>query len=110
MKKAKHSAAGKRLISAMKDVVAHAEGKIALPTRYVTVPRDVSVKAIRAKLGLSQAEFSRRYAFSQRSVQEWEQGRRRPESAARAYLTVIARDAAAVERALSADAKWGGRI
>ena len=101
MKKAKHSKAGKRLIAAMREVVAHVEGKIALPIRYVNVPREVSVKAIRARLGLSQAEFSRRYAFSQRSVQEWEQGRRRPEGAVRAYFTVIARNAGAVEKALA---------
>jgi putative transcriptional regulator len=59
------------------------------------------VKAIREKLGLSQPEFSRRYAFSPRSLQEWEQGRRRPESAVRAYLTVIARNPDAVENALT---------
>jgi putative transcriptional regulator len=49
---------------------------------------------------LSQAEFSRRYAVSPRSLREWEQGRRRPESAVRAYLTVIDRNPEAVEKAL----------
>jgi putative transcriptional regulator len=68
--------------------------------RYVEVPEDVDVRAIRSKLGLSQAEFSRRYAVSPRSLQEWEQGRRRPESAVRAYLTVIDRNPQAVEKAL----------
>ena len=48
---------------------------------------------------LSQAEFSRRYAVSPRSLREWEQGRRRPESAVRAYLTVIDRNPEAVEKA-----------
>jgi len=61
---------------------------------------DVDVRAIRSKLGLSQAEFSRRYALSPRSLQEWEQGRRRPESAVRAYLTVIDKNPEAVEEAL----------
>lgn len=101
MKKAKHSKAGKRLIAAMKEVVNHVEGRAALPMRYVEVPEDVDVKAIRSKLGLSQAEFSRRYAVSPRSLQEWEQGRRRPEGAVRAYLTVIDRNPGAVETALS---------
>jgi putative transcriptional regulator len=32
--------------------------------------------------------------------QEWEQGRRRPESAVRAFLTVIDRNPEAVEKAL----------
>ena len=35
-----------------------------------------------------------------RSLQEWEQGRRRPESAVRACLTVIDRNPEAVEKAL----------
>lgn len=34
MKKAKHSGMGKRLITAMKEVAAHVEGKVALPVRY----------------------------------------------------------------------------
>jgi putative transcriptional regulator len=101
MKKAKHSRVGKRLIAAMKEVVAHAEGRIALPVRYADAPGDVDVRAIRSKLGLSQAEFSRRYSISSRSLQEWEQGRRKPESAVRAYLTVIARNPGAVEMALA---------
>lgn len=101
MRKAKHSRMGRRLIRAMKEVIAHAEGRVALPTRYVAVPEDVDVKAIRSRLGLSQAEFSRRYAVSQRSLQEWEQGRRRPEGAVRAYLTVIERNPKAVEEALT---------
>jgi putative transcriptional regulator len=101
MRKARHSRIGKRLITAMREVVDHAEGKVALPMRYVDVPEDVDVKAIRSRLGLSQAEFSRRYAVSQRSLQEWEQGRRRPEGAVRAYLTVIERNPKAVEEALT---------
>ncbi len=101
MRKARHSRVGKRLITAMREVVDHAEGKVALPMRYVDVPEDVDVKAIRSRLGLSQAEFSRRYALSQRSLQEWEQGRRRPEGAVRAYLTVIERNPKAVEEALT---------
>lgn len=101
MKKVKHSRMGKRLIAAMKEVVNHVEGKVALPMRYVEIPEEVDVKAIRSKLGLSQAEFSRRYAVSSRSLQEWEQGRRRPEGAVRAYLTVIDRNPQAVEEALA---------
>jgi hypothetical protein len=35
-----------------------------------------------------------------RSLQEWEQGRRRPETAVCAYLTVIDRNPEAVDKAL----------
>ncbi|MBZ5672605.1 MAG: hypothetical protein LAO04_23135 [Acidobacteriia bacterium] len=47
------------------------------------------------------AEFSPRFTVSARLLQEWEQGRRRPESAVRAYLTVIDRNPEAVEKALT---------
>ena len=50
---------------------------------------------------MSQAEFSRAYGISKRALQEWEQGGRRPDSTARAYLTVIAKEPAVVRRALS---------
>ena len=92
---------GRQLIRAMRQVVRHVRGEIQLPTRYVEVPDPVNVKAIRQKTGLTQAEFARRYSISPRSLQEWEQGRRRPEGAVRAYLTVIDRNPRAVEAALS---------
>jgi len=38
---------------------------------------------------MSQAEFSRAYGISKRALQEWEQGGRQPNSAARAYLARI---------------------
>ena len=52
------------------------------------------------RLGKSRPDASGRYTVSPRSLQEWEQGRRRPESAVRAYLTVIDRNPEAVEKAL----------
>lgn len=45
-------------------------------------------KAIRAKLGLSQADFARLMGVSPRTVQNWEQKRRRPEGSAMALLRV----------------------
>jgi putative transcriptional regulator len=65
------------------------------------VPQDVDVKAIRTRLGLSQAEFAARFGFKLDALQNWEQGRRRPEGAARAFLRVIEREPAAVRRALT---------
>jgi DNA-binding transcriptional regulator YiaG len=59
------------------------------------------VKAIRKQVKMSPAEFSRAYRISQRALEEWEQGGRQPDSAARAYLTVIANESAAVRRALA---------
>ncbi|MGH7034906.1 MAG: helix-turn-helix domain-containing protein [Stellaceae bacterium] len=57
--------------------------------------------AIRKRLGLSQADFAVQFGFKLDAVQNWEQGRRRPEGAARAFLRVIEREPAAVQRALA---------
>ena len=54
----------------------------------------------RVNLRKNRPDASGRYAVSPRSLQEWKQGRRRPESAVRAYLTVIDRNPEAVEKAL----------
>jgi putative transcriptional regulator len=69
--------------------------------RLVVPPGDVDVKAIRTRLGLSQAAFAARYGFRVRTVQEWEQRRRRPEGPARILLKIIERAPRAVERALA---------
>lgn len=61
-----------------------------------------NVKKIRHKLGLSQAAFSRRFGFSVRTVQQWEQGRAVPDRPARILLLVVETEPRAVERALSA--------
>ena len=75
-------------------------GEISLPARYYNVSGLVDVKRIRAKSGLSQSEFARRYGFSVRTLQDWELGRTQPPSAVRAYLTVIHRFPGTVEKAL----------
>ena len=58
------------------------------------------MKAIREKVDMSQEEFARQFGFSKRTLQHWEQGMRVPTGPARAFLTVIAREPAAVRRAL----------
>jgi len=73
---------------------------MSLRTYEYDVPGPVNVKAIRAKSGLSQSQFARRYGFSTRTLQDWELGRAKPPSAVRAYLTVIDRFPKTVEKAL----------
>jgi len=65
------------------------------------VPVEVDVAAIRKRLGLSQGEFAARFGFKLDALQNWEQGRRRPDGAARAFLRVIEREPEAVQRALA---------
>jgi putative transcriptional regulator len=58
------------------------------------------VKIIRRALGISQEEFAARYHIPIGTLRDWEQGRAAPDQAARAYLTVIARDPEGVLKAL----------
>jgi putative transcriptional regulator len=59
------------------------------------------VKAIRERLELSQAEFSKRFRLSLRTVQDWEQGRFEPDQASRTLLVLIEKIPREVEAALS---------
>ncbi len=91
---------GEDLIEGMKLVLAHRRGKAGLEQVW---PKPIDIKAIRKRVKMSQAEFSRAYGISRRALQEWEQGGRQPDSAARAYLTVIAKEPAVVRRALATE-------
>jgi len=95
---AKKAAFGADLIEGMKVVLDHQRGRIELEQVW---PKPVDVKAIRKRVKMSQAEFARLYGISKRAIQEWEQGGRQPDSAARAYLTVIAKEPVVVRRALA---------
>src|ERR1035438_10340922 len=65
------------------------------------VPEEVDVKAIRNRLGMTQARFSNTFGFSLDAIKHWEGGRRSPEAPARTLLTVIDKNPAAVLTALN---------
>jgi DNA-binding transcriptional regulator YiaG len=68
---------------------------------------EIDSAALRRRLGLSRPAFARRYRLSAASLRKWEEGARAPDAAARAYLTVIAREPGLVAAALSS--RGGGR-
>jgi putative transcriptional regulator len=70
------------------------------PSR-VTEIAPIDVKAIRRRLGKSQSAFARMIGVSVSTLQNWEQGRRRPEGPARALLKVAANNPEAVSAALA---------
>jgi len=94
------SRVGRDVVRGLKESAAHVRGETSLRAYEYDVPAPVDVKAIRAKSGLSQSQFARRYGFSTRTLQDWELGRAQPPSAVRAYLTVIDRFPKTVEKAL----------
>ncbi len=87
------------LMQGLREAAAHMRGED-VPGLRVHTP--VDVKAIRGGLGLSQDAFADRFGFGRAAVRNWEQGRRVPDPAARAFLKVIAREPEAVQRALEA--------
>lgn len=91
------------VLESLQDYSKHVSGKKSIGMLTVVgVPEEVDVRQIRMRLRLSQQEFARRYALPITTVRKWEQGARRPDSASRAYLTMIDRDHKAVERVLAA--------
>jgi putative transcriptional regulator len=62
------------------------------PERLAKMHRVPRTKSLRRALGLSQEEFATRYHIPVSTLRDWEQGRFEPDAAARAYLTVIARE------------------
>ena len=93
------SKSGESILRGARQALAYAKGERAGFKAHV--PEEVNVRAIRKRLGLSQAKFARRFGFELDTLQNWEQGRRRPEGPARALLRVIEREPEAVERALA---------
>jgi putative transcriptional regulator len=60
------------------------------------------VRLARQALGLTQEQFAERFRIPIGTLRDWEQGRRKPEAPALAYLAVIERETDAVDRALAA--------
>ncbi|MGO8831228.1 MAG: helix-turn-helix domain-containing protein [Roseiarcus sp.] len=70
------------------------------PERLARMKRTPQVKVIRRALGLSQEDFAARFQIPLGTLRDWEQGRKEPDAAARAYLVVIGRNPGAVSEAL----------
>jgi putative transcriptional regulator len=70
-------------------------------------PTPDEMRALRARLSLSQKKFAERFGFTVEAIQQYEQGRRRPSGPAATLLQVIAADPRAVARALADyQARW----
>lgn len=82
------------------EALAFASAEANVDDYVVTIPEAIDVKAIRRTFGLSQARFADTFGLTVARIRDWEQGRYQPDSAARAYLTIIQRDPEAVKRAL----------
>lgn len=64
------------------------------------VPPEINVRAVRQKTNLSQDGFASTFGFNIAQVRNWEQGRSRPLGAMRAYLMLIDRHPAEIQKLL----------
>ncbi len=92
---------GREVEAALGEVLAHVRGETSLPRRIVDDPAAENIVALRKRMRLSRQKFADRFGLDVRAVQDWEQGRRVPDRAARVLLTVIDRDPEPVVRALA---------
>jgi putative transcriptional regulator len=76
------------------------EDDLATATRVFPVQTAEQVRGLRARLGLSQAQFAQQFGLTLDTVQQYEQGRRRPSGPASTLLRVIESEPEAVLRAL----------
>ena len=77
---------GLEILGGIQDIKAHKAGVKGLHTHCMKEPALPQV--IRAKLHLSQGAFAGLMGVSLRTVQDWEQGRRKPSGPAEALLLI----------------------
>lgn len=92
------------LLEAFEEMAAHLRGEIdvesyELPDDLLTPAR---IKEIRRKVARSTREFEEKFRISARTMEAYEQGRRRPDAAMIALLRIIDREPEAARRALAA--------
>lgn len=66
------------------------------PQALASMRQTPQARIIRRALGLSQEEFADRFKIPLGTLRDWEQGRKAPDAAARAYLSVIGKIPSAV--------------
>ena len=77
---------GMEILEGIREIKAHKAGQRVLRTHKLKRP--APPQRIRAKLRLSQAAFAGLMGVSLRTVQDWEQGRRKPSGPAEALLRI----------------------
>lgn len=95
----KRSDIGLGIEEGLREALAWKRGEIALEVRNVDPMPPSRIKEIRKKVARSAAAFEERFGIPASTVNNWEQGRRKPDLAARLLLHVIDQSPEAVEKA-----------
>ena len=88
------------LVTSLKEAAAISKGEMQ-PSRVFRID-PVDVKAIREKAGLSQRELANMMRVSVRTLQNWEQGKRRPTGPASALIRIFEKAPKSAVEALKA--------
>jgi putative transcriptional regulator len=75
------------LVSSLQEAKAIAKGQAPASRRFEVVAPDA--KAVREQIGLSQSEFANLMRVSVKTLQNWEQNRRKPTGPAAALLKIM---------------------
>lgn len=84
----------------LQEAVKVAKGTSAPESVYVVLS-PTEIRAIRDRVNMSQAVFARTFQLSVETIKGWEQGKRKPDTAAANYLRIIKADPEHVRRALA---------
>jgi len=91
-----------QVMAGLEDALAYSQGKLALvTTRLPAPPPEVSareVSRLRKQLRMSQSLFAATLNVSPRTVQSWEQGRRKPSDASLRLLQLVSQDPSIVQK------------
>lgn len=88
--KAKESSFGEALIEGLLELQAWKRGEVELEVVEYPDPMPAEeIKAIRKKVARSAKDFERRFGIPAATLNNWEQGRRKPDPASRLLLRVI---------------------
>lgn len=92
------SEAFKSIKQGLTEAIEFAQGQTSDAVVHEFVPLDI--KAVRAKAGMTQAEFATAFEISLATLRHWERGDRKPQGPALVLLNVVAKEPEAVLRAL----------
>ncbi|NRA88065.1 MAG: helix-turn-helix domain-containing protein [Rhizobiales bacterium] len=81
---------GDSILQGINEAIEYVNGDTSKSIVHTIINKQIDVKKIRDKLGLSQAKFSQTFAISLSTLQKWEAKTRNPDGAAKAYLLLIA--------------------
>jgi len=94
--------AAEKLMAGLESSLAYTQGKLSLvTTRVPAPPPEVSareVSRLRKQLRMSQSLFAATLNVSPRTVQSWEQGRRKPSDASLRLLQLVSQDPSIVQK------------